>query len=156
MVILGIRNGGAILRREKTKYTRKVQKLVFRLFSFCAAKIFISSGSESCSVYSLYVFGWRCYDEAYFFSWTTTMPGRCLFGGKRTNGKLFPLLMVVGSGRGSKNAEFWIFDSKRSSHLNTKNQMEHENLLCNLHKELAKNETNVKENDEQKQPDGKE
>lgn len=34
--------------------------------------------------------------------------------------------------------------------------MEHENLLCNLHKELAKNETNVKENDEQKQPDGKE
>lgn len=34
--------------------------------------------------------------------------------------------------------------------------MEHENLLRNLHKELAKNETNVKENDEQKQPDGKE
>lgn len=64
----GIRNGGVIPRREKTKYTRKVQKLVFRLFSFCAAKIFISSGSESCSVYSLYVFGWRCYDEAYFFS----------------------------------------------------------------------------------------
>lgn len=59
-------------------------------------------------------------------------------------------------GGGVKNAEFWIFDSKRSSHLNTKNQMEHENLLCNLHKELAKNETNVKENDEQKQPDGKE
>lgn len=64
--------------------------------------------------------------------------------------------MVVESGRGSKNAEFWIFDSKRSSHFNTKNQMEHENLLCNLHKELAKNETNVKENDEQKQPDGRE